>query len=152
MSLQEATAQLTAPGAPYELASSTVRGQPLRFWKNVPATLRELVLQSRQHGDRVYLVYEDERLDYAETFARVAALAQRLVDRLGVHKGDRVAIAMRNYPEWPIAFWAATSVGAIVVPLNAWWTGDGAGLRRSATRARACCSPTASEPNGSRRT
>jgi long-chain acyl-CoA synthetase len=124
MSLHEATALLTAPGAPYELASYSLRGQTLRFWKNVPATLRELVLHSRQYGNRIYLVYEDERLSYAETFARVAALAQRLVADFALRKGDRVALAMRNYPEWPIAFWAATSVGAVVVPLNAWWTGE----------------------------
>ncbi len=124
MSLQEATAVLTAAGAPHELAACSVRGHQLRCWKNVPATLRELVLQTRRHGDRIYLVYEDERLSYAETFARVATLAQQLVSELGIRKGDRVALAMRNYPEWPIAFWAATSIGAIVVPLNAWWTGD----------------------------
>ena len=31
---------------------------------------------------------------------------------------------MRNFPEWAIAFWAATSVGGIVVPLNSWWKGE----------------------------
>jgi long-chain acyl-CoA synthetase len=31
---------------------------------------------------------------------------------------------MRNYPEWSVGFWAAACAGAIVVPLNAWWTGD----------------------------
>src|SRR5262249_24549833 len=36
----------------------------------------------------------------------------------------RVAIAMRNYPEWSVAFWGAAAAGAIVVPLNAWWTGE----------------------------
>ena len=43
--------------------------------------------------------------------------------RLRRAPGDRVAIAMRNYPEWVVAFWAATCAGAVVVPLNAWWTG-----------------------------
>ena len=38
--------------------------------------------------------------------------------------GDRVAIAMRNYPEWVVAFAAITSIGAISVSLNAWWTAD----------------------------
>ena len=31
---------------------------------------------------------------------------------------------MRNLPEWVMAFWAATLAGAIVVPLNAWWSGE----------------------------
>jgi long-chain acyl-CoA synthetase len=123
-SLQEATRLLTAPGAAFELSEFTAGGQRLRCWKNAPATLRELVVQSREYGERVYLVYEDERFSYEQAFQRVAALAQRLVDDFAIAKGDRVALAMRNYPEWPIAFWAASSVGAIVVPLNAWWTGE----------------------------
>jgi long-chain acyl-CoA synthetase len=31
---------------------------------------------------------------------------------------------MRNFPEWSVAFWAAAAAGAVVVPLNAWWTGE----------------------------
>ena len=40
----------------------------------------------------------------------------------GIGKGDRVALAMRNLPEWPVAFFAITAIGAICVPLNAWWS------------------------------
>ena len=36
---------------------------------------------------------------------------------------DRIALAMRNFPEWSVAFFAGAATGAIVVPLNAWWTG-----------------------------
>ena len=49
-------------------------------------------------------------------------MAQALRTRYGIRKGDRVAIAMRNLPEWSVAFWAITGIGAIVVPLNAWLT------------------------------
>ena len=52
------------------------------------------------------------------------ALAHRLRDTFGVEKGDRVAIIMRNIPEWVVAFWGATLAGAVVVPLNAWWSGE----------------------------
>jgi long-chain acyl-CoA synthetase len=54
--------------------------------------------------------------------ARYAHLAAKLRE-MGVGKGDRVALAMRNLPEWPAIFFAAVSIGAIMVPLNAWWTG-----------------------------
>jgi long-chain acyl-CoA synthetase len=40
-----------------------------------------------------------------------------------VRKGDRVALVMRNLPEWPVVFMAALLAGAVVVPLNAWWSG-----------------------------
>lgn len=136
MSHAEAVAALTAPGAPYEMEERLVRGQHLRCWKNVPPTLRALVESIPRWGERVYFVYEDDRVTYAEAYARVCALAQWLVEDAGVKKGDRVAIAMRNYLEWPICFWAAASVGAVVVPLNGWWTGPelAYGLRDSGTR------------------
>lgn len=121
-SIAEVHSLLTASGAPFEMEEVDVRGVTLRSWKHVAPSLRTLLEQSRAHGDAVFLVYEDDRYTFAEHFAACATLAQRLVE-LGVGKGDRVAIAMRNYPEWSIAFWAAASIGAVVVPLNAWWTG-----------------------------
>ncbi|WP_276968658.1 AMP-binding protein, partial [Metallibacterium scheffleri] len=101
----------------------TIRGIPTRTWKNAPATLRTVLELSALHGDKDFLVYEDERVTFAEHFRIVAALGHALAERYGIAAGDRVAIAMRNLPEWVMAFWAAISVGAVVVPLNAWWTG-----------------------------
>jgi long-chain acyl-CoA synthetase len=136
MTYEQATAALTARGAPFELVQQEIRGVPLRCWKNAPKSLRELVQASRSYGEKTYIVYEGERLSYEQSFRLIAVLAQRLVADYGIEKGDRIALAMRNYPEWVIAFWAAVSVGAVVVPLNAWWTGDelAYGLRDSASR------------------
>jgi long-chain acyl-CoA synthetase len=122
ISLAEAHARLTAPGAPFETEILTIRGVPTTVWKNAPPTLRDLFLQARTQGTRTFVVYEDERVTF-EGFARAAiAIAHALV-RDGVRKGDRVAVAMRNLPEWPAAFYGAVLAGAIVTPLNAWWTG-----------------------------
>ena len=79
---------------------------------------------------------EDETLTFEEHFRAAAHLATILVDGYGIEKGDRVAIVMRNFPEWSIAFWAAAAVGAIVVPLNVWWTADELeyGLRDSGSK------------------
>jgi long-chain acyl-CoA synthetase len=122
MTWNEATAALTAPGAPFEVVEADVRGQRQRVFKNAPASLRALFDLSRGRGDATFLVYEDERWSFAETMRQVDALGAALVSRLGVRPGDRVAIAMRNYPEWVTAFAAITSIGAISVSLNAWWT------------------------------
>ena len=122
-SLAEITAQLTSPGATFEMDQVTIRGVPTRIWKGAPATLRTVLELSLLHGERDFLVYEDERMTFAEHFAAVTTLAHALVERFGITKGDRVAIAMRNLPEWVVAFWASIAVGAVVVPLNAWWTG-----------------------------
>ena len=122
MSLADARAALTAPGARFEMDSVTIRGVPTRVWKNAPPSLRWLIEASRMHGDRPMSIHEDERVSYEANWRATAVLANRLA-ALGVAKGDRVALAMRNLPEWPVAFFAAAAIGAIVVPLNAWWTG-----------------------------
>ena len=116
--------QLTAPGQLLELAEADVGGVTLRVWKSAPPSLRTIFELSRNHGDNDFIVYEDERWTFSRHYAAVCSVARWLVDEAGVLKGDRVAVAMRNFPEWSVAFWAAACTGAIVVPLNAWWTGD----------------------------
>ncbi|HEX2382871.1 MAG TPA: class I adenylate-forming enzyme family protein [Acidimicrobiales bacterium] len=122
-SVAEIRAELTAPGQLCEVDEVDIGGMPMRVWKNAPPTLRAVLDLSAMHGDKPFIVYEDERLSFAEHYRRAATFAHRLIDDYGVRKGDRVAIAMRNFPEWLLAFWGATVTGAIVVPLNAWWTG-----------------------------
>lgn len=117
-----AWAQLTAPGADFEIATVNVRGVDIRTYANAPANLRDVWLSTQAFAERDYLIYEGERLTYAQTHQRVASLANWLIQQ-GVKPGDRVAIAMRNYPEWLQAYWATLSVGAAVVGMNAWWIG-----------------------------
>ncbi|MGD0085014.1 MAG: AMP-binding protein [Acidimicrobiales bacterium] len=123
LSLAEATARLIEPGQMFEIGEAEIGGIPTRIWKNCPPTLRSILELSALHGDATFVVYEDERITFAEHFAEAAAFAHVLADRFGVRTGDRVTIAMRNYPEWVVAFWAAAALGAVIVPLNAWWTG-----------------------------
>ncbi len=123
-SIAEITATLTAPGAPFEMGEVEIRGRSVRIWKNCPLTLPAVLEVMRGHGELPFLVYQDERLSYAEHDRRVTALAAALVADFGVKKGDRVAIAMRNYPDWVVAFWATVQIGAVAVPLNAWWTAN----------------------------
>ena len=123
LSLAEVAALLTAPGAKFEMETVDIRGIPTRVWKNTPPTMRALVQLSRTHGDRLVTIFEGERVAFEAQYHAIATLAQDLVAQ-GLGKGDRVAIAMRNLPEWPVAFFAVTVIGAIAVPLNAWWTGE----------------------------
>ena len=108
---------------PFEVVEQDVRGVRLRVFAHAPASLRVIWDGSAVHAPNDYLVYEDERLTFDDAHHAVRALAHRLVTVHGVAQGDRVAIAMRNYPEWAMAFWATASIGAVAVPLNAWWTG-----------------------------
>jgi long-chain acyl-CoA synthetase len=122
MSIAQAHAMITQPGSPAEVETIDIRGVPIKVWKNAPPSLRAVVEAARAHGGKDFLVYEDERVTFEAFYRAVSAFARKL-QADGVGKGDRVAIIMRNLPEWVVAFYAASSLGAIVTPLNAWWTG-----------------------------
>ncbi|MGW6578151.1 class I adenylate-forming enzyme family protein [Streptomyces globisporus] len=112
---------LTAPGAPF----AVVRGeQGALEYADGPRTLREFVETTWAYGDTPFLIAGERRYSYGEFFAAASALAVRLSERYGLRPGDRAVVAMRNHPEWQIAFWAVQLAGLIAVPLNAWWTED----------------------------
>ncbi|WP_341859264.1 class I adenylate-forming enzyme family protein [Qipengyuania sp. GPGPB31] len=139
MSRAECRDRLTAPGERFEMETIDIRGVPTRVWKHAPTNMRQVAMAARTHGDRLFAIYEDERVTYEAWFRAVARMAAELRER-GVAKGDRVALAMRNLPEWPVAFFAATTIGAICVPLNAWWTGSelAFGLANSGAKLLVC--------------
>src|SRR6476659_7031515 len=122
MSIAQAHELITQPGSPLEIEEVEIRGLRTKVWKNQPPSLRAVVEASRAQGERIFLVYEDERVSFEAFHRAVAALAAELAAQ-GVVKGDRVAVIMRNIPEWVVAFYAAAVLGAVVTPLNAWWTG-----------------------------
>lgn len=134
MDRSAALVELTAPGGPYELATIQGTHGPLKVFANGPATLRDLFADSR--SEATFIVYEGERLTFAEAYAQSCQIAHVLVHTLGVNHGDRVAISMRNYPEWMLAFNAITSIGAIAVAMNALWTAEemAYGLRDSGAK------------------
>lgn len=124
LTYEEAAAAVTGPGERFEIETIEVAGVPVKAFKHAPRSLREIFATARDRGDETFLVYEDEPWSFSEVMTHVDALASLLVDRYGVAPGDRVAIGMRNYPEWVIAFAAITSIGGVSVSLNAWWTAD----------------------------
>ena len=121
-SYQQARQELAAPGGPFAIETIEVRGAPMKVFTASPPTVRSIWELTAAYGDKDYIVYEDERYTYAEARDLVNALAHLLRDTHGVKEGDRVAIAMRNYPEWIISYWAIVALGAAAVGMNAWWT------------------------------
>lgn len=118
----DAFARITAAGEPYELVErEDIRG-PVRTFVNAPVSLRQVYEEAR--SDVEFIVADDQRWTFAEFWNDAAKIGHLLVDELGVKKGDRVAISMRNYPEWMLAFTAATSVGAIAVAMNSLWNAE----------------------------
>lgn len=118
----EAIAKLSAPGQPYEIVQTEAIGRHIRAFKNAPQSFREIFHTTR--SDKTFIVYEAERYTYEQTWRLACTFAHALTNEYGVRKGDHVAIAMRNYPEWIISFMAITSIGAVAVCVNALWTTD----------------------------
>ena len=118
--LKDVWNEMTGPGQPFEIVTVEVGGVAMRGFASAPASLRDVWLGTAGHGDNEYLVYQEERCTYAQAHVFVDSIANWLHQQ-GVCPGDRVAIAMRNYPEWMLAYWAITSMGAVVVGMNAWW-------------------------------
>jgi len=118
---EEAVRQLTGPGAPFEMETSSVRGLPMRNWKQRERSLREKIQNAAQHGDREFLVQGERRIPYGE-FARLCwGTARNLQRRHGLEKGDRLAVLSYNCPDWLIGLFGAVSAGGIGVGLNGWW-------------------------------
>jgi len=130
----QALEALTAPGQPYALVDDVIDGRALRRFANAPRSLR--ALYEATATDRPFLAYEDERLSFAQAWAQASRIGHVLARDCGVAPGDRVAISMRNYPEWMLAFTAITSIGAIAVAMNAHWQADemAYGLRDSGAK------------------
>jgi len=113
--------EIEGPGSPFAVTTVEVRGQKLKTFAAAPPNMRVVWEMTAAHGDKKYIVYEDESYTYNEVHAQVRKLAQYLTQQ-GVKRGDRVAISTRNYPEWVVTYWATVSLGAACVGMNAWWT------------------------------
>ncbi len=138
-SREDALAELTGPGGAFEIVTEPVFGRPLQVYASRMRSLRELVAQADAKGDDEFLVQGDRRLTYAQHNALVRRAAVTLLAR-GVEPGDRVALLCANTIDWVVMFWACSSMGAVCVPLNAWWKADELefGLRDSGTKVLFC--------------
>ena len=115
--------ELVSAGQVFELETVSVHGNPLRVFKNAPRTLGEVWLTAAKRGNIPYLIFDDVVTTFTEADKQVRSLAAWLQTQ-GIQQGDRVAVGMRNYPEWVIAYWATQCIGAVLVSLNAWWVTD----------------------------
>ena len=116
----DAVAQLTAPTAPFEVETVDVAGVPLKAFKNAERSLGAFLAAGRNHDANLFLQYQGENWTYGAFFKTVDQACDWLVNEAQIQKGDPIAIAMRNRPEWLVAFVATVTIGAVAVPLNSW--------------------------------
>ncbi len=105
----------------YKVGEATIRGNLYRVFENAPPSLAEFFAHGAAQGDKEFLYYDDETWSFRQIWSDACRLANALSEQFGVRPGDRIAIAMRNYPEWITSYMAIVSMGAVAVPLNAWW-------------------------------
>lgn len=120
---RRAVEMVTAPDAFLELTTIEVGGNQLKAYKHAPGSMRDLWMLGQGYGDQEYIVYGEERYTFAQAGQIVANFSAWLQGQ-GIGSGDRVAIALRNYPEWIFAYWGVIAVGGVVVGMNAWWVAD----------------------------
>ncbi|MDA8046918.1 MAG: class I adenylate-forming enzyme family protein [Actinomycetota bacterium] len=122
--IHAATRALCAPGAPFETVAATVLGEEVEVFADRPRTLRQMLESASAFGDAECYVFSDgRRVTFGQLPGRVASVMSLMADSYGLGRGSRIAIAAANCPEWIVAFWAATAMGAEVVAMNGWWTG-----------------------------
>lgn len=116
---------LTAPGGPLEAAPVERGGISFTGFKAAPPSLPALFAHfCAQHGDAEFLVDGEVRLSFSQTYALASRVAQGLIARHGVQKGDRVGIAARNSAGWILLYMGTVMAGGCVTLLNGWWSGE----------------------------
>ena len=120
----KALEQLTGPGGPFEFTDSTVNGMDCRIFKDTPRCLTSIYQTLEPFAELDLAVFDGRRLTYRQALDQAAVLAHYLKENYSIAKGDRVAIVMRNAPEWLVTFIAITSLGAIPALVNSRGTAD----------------------------
>src|ERR1700691_149454 len=83
----------------------------------LPALLR---WSAEQFSDHPFVVTDGEEFTYAQIERASRRLAQWLLE-LGMAKGSRIGILMPNSAQWIVSWFAATRIGAMVVPVNTFY-------------------------------
>ncbi|MDH3429628.1 MAG: acyl--CoA ligase [Gammaproteobacteria bacterium] len=115
---------ITGADGPFPIIEQAINGIPRRVFGGLPGNLRDYYAFAATFGDKELFIDQERRFSFNDVMQQVAGLGLGLIERYGVQKGDRIAIAMRNCPEWCISFMAITSIGAVAVPMNSWWQGE----------------------------
>jgi acyl-CoA synthetase (AMP-forming)/AMP-acid ligase II len=122
--LEQIAKQIVASEDVLNVGETEVLGVKQLAYVNAPPDLRFLLVKAMEHADKTGVVFEDQRWSFGELVGKSVAIANALIERHGVTPGTRVALAMRNSPEWMALFLGIVTAGAVVVPLNGWWTSE----------------------------
>ena len=114
---------ITAPKGAFEVFEKERNGVTYSAFSTLPNNLGKVFKNAAdKHKDTDFLVYQNERYSFEKLYQLATSFREVLIDGYKIKRGDKVVIAMRNYPEWVVVFMGITLLGAVVVPINAWWS------------------------------
>ena len=105
-----------------DVVTETVQGRPSPVYRDRRRKVAELLLDARRWRQRVHVVQGTRRITFQQHEQAVASVAECFRHQ-GVGPGTRVMLLARNRMELGISFWAAQSLGALVILGNPWWNG-----------------------------
>lgn len=113
--IEQAKQQLLHEASPFAVTKDLSDG--LLKYTHAPKTLYAAITAARSESSDTFLVYQDTRWSFADFYSAVDKIAGYLATQ-GVQQGERVALCMRNRPEWCISFTALIMLGAVPAPIN----------------------------------
>ena len=123
-SLADARDYVLSNDEDYFITDEIIRGVSFKVFKNGPKLIPDILNLCLNHKEKDFLVFDKERYSFGEFHQLTCQIAHLLMDEYSIRPGDRVAILMKNSPEFPLIFMALSSIGAVAVCLNSWWTSD----------------------------
>ena len=122
--LDAATQNLTQASGAMPLIMADVDGMMMPVISAAPPALSHYFAHfCALHGEKIFLVDGEERLNFTQVHAAAGKVAKALVGFYGVKRGDRIGIAMRNAPSWIILYMGILMAGGVATLLNGWWQG-----------------------------
>ena len=119
--LQLAMMPMIGPDGPFTIAEN----EKGRFFPKAHKSMIHFFVSAfEKYQNETFIVYKDERHTFKETWDISRDIGVLLKKKFGIKEGERVAIAMRNFPEWCFCFIGIGSIGAVNVPVNSFWTGQ----------------------------
>ncbi|MBN2420441.1 MAG: acyl--CoA ligase [Deltaproteobacteria bacterium] len=111
--------RLIQKGSPFELQDAVLKGVPCKIFPHGPKTLQDIFLKASSFNQNEFIVDGEVRLTFNQAIERAKYFTHTLQEKYGISKGERIAILMKNSPEWIIAFIAIQMAGAVAVVIHA---------------------------------
>ncbi len=125
MNFEAATKYVMETEKLFATEKRVINGIEYKVLQNIPKNLIELLTYAKKTlSGKTYIVCDKKRITFDDYTDKVDIISKALTRKYKIEKGDRVAVLMRNCPEYLISLMAIIKVGGVAVLLNGWWTSE----------------------------